>query len=354
VRAGNGFQPIVAFHPSESDPLKYPRSMFTLGGTRLTLINLAIELDVPREIPADSWSLFDAGQAESVRLEKCSLTIRNASDQQKAYHQEVAFFRVKESPEKGAAVGQRSTGRPRAASISLADCIARGEAVFLRTHGLQPVELSWDNGLLATAEQLLVSELGESAAPPEATVRITLKHLTAMVRGGLCRFEHGPFTPQPLAAQINCTDSIVLGSASAPLLEQVGSATADHLRQRIVWTGDRNFYPGWTSFWSLRFLDAEYTSESMAFDAWLLHWGTAENNVSQSVAWKQLPQAEQPPSAHAPADYALSETAAENPARKAASDGRDAGMDPERLRPLAEQRAEPAKPRQPASANGKT
>lgn len=352
VRAGDGFQPIVVFRPSESDPLKYPRSMFTLSGTRLTLINMAIELDVPREIPADSWSLFDVGQAESVRLEKCVLTIRNASEQQKAYHQEVAFFRVTESPEALAAAGQRPAARRHAASISLADTVARGEAAFLRTYGVQPAELVWDNGLLATTERLLTSELGESAAPPEPTLRLSLKHLTALVRSGLCRLDHGRFAQQPLGVEINCADSIVLGNPGAPLLEQVGSGSADQFRQRITWTGDRNFYPGWTTFWSLQLRDADDTSESMAFDAWLLHWGAAENNVSQSVEWKQLPPADRPPSAHIPADYTLSDSATGNPARRGASDGRDAGMDLERLRGVPERPAQQAKPAQSAGADG--
>ena len=47
-RAGEGYQPIVVFRPTDVDPVKYPRSMFTLAGGQLTLIGVAAELHVPR------------------------------------------------------------------------------------------------------------------------------------------------------------------------------------------------------------------------------------------------------------------------------------------------------------------
>ena len=353
VRAGEGFQPVVVFRPSEIDPVKYPRAMFTLTGTRLTLINLAVELDIPRGISADSWTLFDVGQAEAIRLQKCSLTVRNASDQQTAYHPDVAFFRAKETPAAAAAAGDKPGAAPRRAGIWLTDCFARGEAALLRTEGSPPLELTWDNGLLATTERLLVADVADNAPPPGPAIQITLKHLTAVVRGGLCRFHHSQLTPQTLTARINCTDSIVLGTAAGPLLEQLGNASAAQFRERIVWNGDRNFYPGLVNFWSLRFSSPDTPPGSMTFEAWQSHWSSSENNVSQLVAWKQLPLADRPISAHAPADYALSDTATDNPARKAASDGRDAGMDADRLRPLPPEPVPPAKPAVQPPANGK-
>ena len=131
--------------------------------------------------------------------------------------------------------------------------------------------------------------------------------------------------------QFNCADSIVVGTASSPLLEQLGNVSTDQLRQRITWTGDRNFYVGVANFWSIKSPGADASADSMTLDAWRSHWGAGENNVSTSVPWKQLPPAERAISAHSPADYALDSAAGENSPRKAASDGRDAGMDAERL-----------------------
>ena len=88
IRAGEGFHPVIVFRPSpeDKDPVKFPRSMFTLTGGELTLFGVAIELTVPRGVAPESWSLFEPGQGETVRLKRCLLTIRNASDRQTAFH----------------------------------------------------------------------------------------------------------------------------------------------------------------------------------------------------------------------------------------------------------------------------
>jgi len=349
IRSGEGFQPIVVFRPSEVDPTLYPREMITLNGG-LVLINVSMELDIPQGIPAESWSLFDVSQAQSVQLERCWLTIRNASEQRGSYHPDVAFFRGVDSGRPGAPADGDSMTTAAQAQIRLTDCVVRGEAVLVRTDGLRPVELVWDNGLFATTEWLLIANPGDNAAPASPTIRVTLKHLTVMARGGLCQFVHSPFASQAVAAQINCTDSIILGASGGPLLEQVGGVAPDHFKQRITWSGDRNFYVSFGNLWSLRGVGTGLLSGPMALEAWRAHWGANENNVGSSVQWKQLPPADRPTNAHTPADYALSDSPGENPARKAASDGRDAGMDASRLPTAPQEPQTPEKTGQAAPA----
>ena len=59
IRAGDGFRPLVVFRPTNVDPVKYPRNMFTLGDGELTVMDVAVELRVPRGVAADNWSLFE-------------------------------------------------------------------------------------------------------------------------------------------------------------------------------------------------------------------------------------------------------------------------------------------------------
>ena len=61
---------------------------------------------------------------------------------------------------------RRQPRRDPAAAIELVDCIARGEATFLRVEDLQPVRLFWNNGLLATSERLLVAVGGARSHRP--------------------------------------------------------------------------------------------------------------------------------------------------------------------------------------------
>ena len=94
VRPGQGYRPILVFRPTEINPVTYPRSMCTLSAGRLTMTDVAVELYVPRDVPADNWALLETWGGQTVRLERCSLTVHNASDQRTSYHQDVAFIRA--------------------------------------------------------------------------------------------------------------------------------------------------------------------------------------------------------------------------------------------------------------------
>jgi hypothetical protein len=52
--------------------------MISIAGGQLTLINVSLELDLSRDVAADTWALFETRHAELVRLENCWLTINNA------------------------------------------------------------------------------------------------------------------------------------------------------------------------------------------------------------------------------------------------------------------------------------
>ena len=64
-----------------------------------------------------------------------------------------------------------------------------------------------------------------------------------------------PDAPIPLPLQVACADSILLGRAGSPLIEQVGEGEIDDFRQQITWNGDRNCYDGFDVFWSIDRLD---------------------------------------------------------------------------------------------------
>ena len=335
IRAGEGYRPVVVFRPTEMDGLKHRRSMFTVASGRLTFLNLALELDVPRKVPAESWSLFETRGGPTVRLEKCSLTIRNASDQLAAYHQ-VAFFRTRSATDAGGANGD---GRPAATpptTIDLLDCIARGEAVFLEAVGCQPVHLAWENGLLATTERLLSATGCQRAPPSGEMLQVDLRHMTAVVRGGLCRMTNTQLNPHQLTTQVRCTDSILAGGPGASLIEQEGVAGDEEFRQHFVWNGERNFYEDFDAFWTIRNIDRKTKPEPMGFAAWQTHWGSEEEilPLCDEVVWKKLPEADRPLHTHTPADYALGDAGdatSNNSAIGAASDGYDAGFQSERL-----------------------
>ena len=261
IRAKDDCQPVIVFKPSDTDPYNFPHSMFQLAGSgnALTLVNVAIELEMPGGDPSENWSLFEAQMVESLTLEKCLLTIKNASknalNEFGSYHDKVSFIQLKSAPGADAMMpnGMMAVSPT---EIRLEDCAARGEAVFLRNDDAQPARLSWKNGLLISSEWLL-SEGGATNMPASSggvasKLRLELSHLTAVTGQGLCRMWNTYSSPGLLDLDIRCTDSVLLTSSeTASLIEQSCNEPPDDSQRRIRWVGDRNIYGGYDSFWRI-------------------------------------------------------------------------------------------------------
>ena len=205
-----------------------------------------------------------------------------------------------------------SPGATPLATLELVDCIARGEAVFLRVEDLQPVLLSWDNGLLVTTEQLLSATGGQPPSKPDEMLRMELRHLTAAVRGGLCRLLSGPADPHQLTLQCVCNNCIFLGIPGVPLIEQEGTANTESFRQHLVWNGDSNYYEDVDVFWTIRNVDPERQPEIWNFDAWKSHWGPSRENQPSTnpLTWQAVPSLNRALHTHTPADYTLNDKTA--------------------------------------------
>ncbi len=225
-------------------------------------------------------------------------------------------------------------------SIHLENCIARGEGVMLRTSDLEPVTFSWDNGLAATTERFMVVGSGPVAPRHGHHVRLALRHLTAVVGAGFCQLTNSFDAPYLRDTTIECTDSILLSTASAPLVEQEGVDGAGTFQRQFAWHGDRNFYQGFDAdaFWRIIDQNDPEESERLSFLDWISHWGQQQECLPTwgEIAWKHLPPADRPMHARTPDDYALADETKGNLAREGASDGRDVGAYAALLPPLAE------------------
>ena len=306
VRAGEMFRPTIVFRPSNTDTVAYPRSMITVAGGSLALRGVGLELDMPRTLLSENWALVETQRAESVMLERCVLTVRNASDQGGAYHLDVSMFDVKAAPGSDAMILAMGMPAVEPVKIQLRDCIARGEAVFLRGNDLQPLYLSWNNGLLATSERLFAAG-GGATAPQQGVgkVRIELKHLTAAVGKGLCRLAGSNSAPWLLETEIECADSIIVaGQKDAALIEQLGADRVNNLLRRVVWRGDHNVYQGFDAYWKVTDLTSAAAPLSFSFD----EWTAATNEIrpsGASVSWAHPPGTDQPAHRRRPVDYVL-------------------------------------------------
>lgn len=334
IRPAEGYQPVLLFEPDDFDPAWSPRSMITVAGGRLTLVNMAVELRVPQLVPADGWSMFDLQHCESLDLQRCALTIRNATDSGLPYQSDVAFLAVTAGAGHDAMMDHDDMAGESPASIRLTNCIARGEAALLRMQAMLPAELIWDNGLAVLAEPLLVAS-GVQMEPRGGRVGLSLRHLTAAVRGEVIRATNGFDAPFSLPIDASCSDSILLTFNRAPLVEHSGIDGLVDLMHTFHWTGERVFYEGfdWNVFWRFTHVDSSNPPRELSFGAWVDHWtdqGEVLWNWGQ-VAWATLPAPSRLPHSALVSDFLLSQQAEGNAALRAASDGTDAGMDPAAL-----------------------
>jgi hypothetical protein len=293
--------------------------MLAVHGKQLTLFGVALELDLPRMVPADAWSLIKVEQAELLRLERCSLTVRNAADPQSAYHAGVSFIEVGARPIDNTTGAARARESDAPLNIRLLNCIARGEATFLRADVPPSLDIRWDNGLLTTTERFL--ELGSLPdVPPTGTkVAVELRHLTGVFRDGLCLLKTTKDDPHAMPTSIACTDCILLAAADAVLLDQVGVSPIPVIRDQLIWSGDGNFYEGFGNFRRITGIGPQGTPQQTTEPTWRAFWNR--------VGWKELPNSDRPIHLHQPTDYTLDGGVSITRARRGATDGRDAGFD---------------------------
>jgi hypothetical protein len=186
---------------------------------------------------------------------------------------------------------------------------------------------------LATSERFFAAVGGPSDPRPPGPIQIDLRHVTAVVANGLVALSATQDAPLQLPIEIDASDCIFLGKKdvrSAPFVEQSGVEEPEDLRKRIAWNGDRDFYEGFNVFWRMAGPGGAETAVQMTLADWQGFWGSHEVRPSAvRVVWRQLPPADRAVNRHVPADYALGR--GENPARAAATDGRDAGAQIDQL-----------------------
>ncbi len=323
LRAGEGFQPVIVFRPREIDPVIYPREMIALEGSELVVEGTALELDVPQDLPSESWSLVAAGGAARLELVDSSLTIRNAAAGQSAYHRQVAFVRVKSPLEASLAADSEAASPAPPLELRIKDSIVRGEAVMLRVESDRTVRLDWNNGLLATSEHFLVVEAG--ARPPVASREdlFQLTHVTAVGGEGFCRFEFNPRRPHVCPARFELASNVI-ATGDRPLVTLSGALGTEKSLDRISWKGRKNL--GSSGAEAVAIVVPEGAEEPGPSADLIDQWKQRADELPspEALPWLNAPGGDRPYHARTPKDYLLDPAAFSS----SGSTGDDAGQTP--------------------------
>jgi hypothetical protein len=205
------------------------------------------------------------------------------------------------------------------------------------------VAFTWENGLLATPDWLATIRGSATIGRREPHVRLSLRHVTAVVGGGLCQMlndlDH-PYLPQ-LDVQLN--DNIVAADSGALLIEERGVDDRATYIDYVSWNGERNFYTGFDvqEVWRIDDQNRSDGAQRISATDWETRWGAGREVLPNwgGVVWRR-PTLGLAFHDRSPDDYGLEESP-DNMARSGASDGRDAGMIPYLLPPMPMTQAAP-------------
>jgi hypothetical protein len=341
IQAGTGYRPIVVFAP-EPAKLIPMKQMVSVSGGQLSVRNVHWELDLPANAP-DEWSLFESQHCDLLDFQNCTFTVRGRPP----YYSGVSFFDIQAIPGSGTMGMGVGSMDAHIVNIHLSNCVARGEATLLHDADLQSVRLTWNDGLLATSERLIVTE-GNSVLPPrEPRAEIVLRHVTVMAGNGLVLMTNSQEEPHQMVVDLRCQDCILATTGSAAAVEQRGSAGIEEFSSRFQWGGDNNYFAGFGTFWQIMNSAGPSGSKQFNFDEWKERWrfnSLQQFAGSDSVVWATSPSSGRPYHTHHASDYVLSASAA----IAGASDGSNAGA------PLPYLPSIPEKSSESSSASGVT
>lgn len=309
IRAGASRRPGLEFKPSAVNLVASDRSMVWVSGGSLKLSDVDLTFDLSDAAPSENWSLFTLEQADALSLEQCSLTVRNATATGSTYHDKVAFINIA-----GGGGGEPMVMMPKSmftlppTQVVLNNCLIRGEADLLIDRDLRPVDFRCVNALVAISERLFAAGEG-TAMPQEGTrLRITLDHVTALVRKGLCRIAASEAVPTMPNVELRLEDTKLLtDSADAALVEHVSEAGATSLQTVFHWEAVSTVYEGFQTFWRITPPGSASSREAKDYEQWLELWPDEKRRTRMLPSTGQLVSSQQPLNSVTPADFAAAD-----------------------------------------------
>ena len=308
VRAGEGYRPVLVFRP-DAFGLGAERRMVNVVGGPLNFEGVHFRVELPNDM-SEGWSLFYLSQSESLNLRNCTATIVNP------YRSRASFITM---------AGPRATGMEapvppltaKTPKIVLENCVARGQAAFIRADQGLPFWLTWRQGFLATTEPL-VEATALSEAAVDDVIRINLVNVTASLDTGLVRLDmRDSATAAMPEVGVDCRNCLFVHPRDVPLIEYVGLANLDRATELFEMGGEDNFYDFTETRW--RLVDASGAARDFAWEDQDNSW-YKEKRAERGLRWRRPLPTDQDVTVRLPRDYLLEP-----------NESRLAGFDLERL-----------------------
>jgi len=320
IRAGKKYHPLVEFVPMDV-PAEGPQTrMIRISSGAIDLVGIDLMMTVDESLSPEHWTLFAMQRPDYVRLQGVTITIDNP----RQHPTNVFEFQpslTSSMPDMGAGLTRPPL------EVDLTGSLVRGGGDLFVVKSLEPARLSLKDSVIALQGSLLRSGGVMGTTPPEGgAIELRIDHVTAALADNLVQFDGGYLPRKLLPLQVSMSNSIVESISGQPLVSIVGEGPSPSMRSLLSWSGQKNFYNGFETFWSIASTDPSSKSELLDFGAWQKHWGLAmevgprEDSVVWQRRWVGIPLTNL-----APADFALDPNASQNPAVSGATNGSDAG-----------------------------
>jgi len=320
IRNGRGFKPTVVFSPSSED-MAQDRQMIRLGSGELDWQGVHLRFELPQQ--SAGWSLFRLRHISGLKMRDSIVTVRIVDDGGRPLQADAAVFEV----ENGTALDIPATSQGAGPHVSLQQCIVRGKATVVRTKEVTPFRFVCEQCLLVTSDRLVDAREARSGSRVTGGLnRVTLRHVTAVLGQGMCRFWTNEASHRPVWVT-ECTDSIVyVTDVQAPIIEWKGIGGIDEIEQPLYMQRGCNFYPGSMTLLRINPTGGPTQYVDFAFGQHDAIWYLEDRPPRFVLSWKETPPLELPEDVQVPADYTLAERE-DNPARDV-GDGTPAGVNP--------------------------
>ena len=232
-------RPRLRFVPATSGPRATGSSdaMIDLRAGALSIDGIDVVLPRTSAPRQGRWAAFAAWPATDLVLSGCTVTVEGKEKGVSSAVVVVGTGDTDADEEPGV-----NAPEPSAATVRFENCLLRAGDDLVDVPSGRRLVLELNNTVVATEGSLVHGHglpRGQTAEP----ISVTLRQVTARIRGGLVQLQSGVGEPELPVTEVNARDSIFATTPEgAPLLRVDGQDTLPSLRDRVRWEGHGNSY----------------------------------------------------------------------------------------------------------------
>lgn len=322
LRAARGYRPIIEFQPIQLPGEGWQARMVTVAGGSLEVVGLELRFTARPETLSGGGALISLERGDSIRISESTLTLVDGD------RQFVAAIEVDPGSARAMPDMEMSRSMRSSPTIELDHCLIRGEGAGLVLRGGDPVTCTVRHTVAALSGVFVRVGIATDLVTEGLRTEIRCEHLSAALGDGFAQVVTSLSTRRPVPVQFRVVHCLLANEGTAALLGSTGPLPRSDQQTLVAWSGQRNVYRGFNTFWAVGTDDPIAMPDLIDFAAWQSRWGDAgETDVeSGPIDWR-LRWGDVRPAEVTPAEFSLSGTAETNHAIGGATDGRNLGAD---------------------------